>query len=178
MNKNQTIQLIQLSLKGDQLAQHQLFHLYVAAMYNTVLRLVENEMEAQDIVQEGFIKAFGRLDQFRYRSTFGAWLKRIMINCALDRLRKNLPQHLAIDRIADLEEGEGNDPLMPSPEVVNQEILKLPQGCRQVLSLYLIEGYDQKEIAKDLGISLSTVKSQYRRAKLLLRERLTQLKHE
>lgn len=143
-------------------------------MYNTVLRLVDSEFEAQDVVQEGFIRAFDKLEQFRYRSSFGAWLKRIMINCALDRLRKNIPEFTDLERvIEEASENEMESLNLPSPEVINREILNLPRGCRQVFSLYLLEGYDQKQVADELGISVSTVKTQYRRAKQLLKERLT-----
>ena len=173
MDKDQTIQLVERCKKGDPLAQHRLFHQYVKAMYNTVLRLVESEFEAQDVVQEGFIKAFDRLEQFRFRSTFGAWLKRIMINCALDRLRRNLPEFTDLEQVTnDTIESDATETALPAPEVVNEEILRLPGGCRQVLSLYLIEGYSQKEVAQELGISVSTVKTQYRRARQLLKERL------
>ena len=143
-------------------------------MYNTVLRLVDSEFEAQDVVQEGFIRAFQKMDQFRFRSSFGAWLKRIMINCALDRLRKNIPEFTDLERvIEEASENETESLSLPSPEVINREILNLPRGCRQVFSLYLLEGYDQKQVAHELGISVSTVKTQYRRAKQLLKERLS-----
>ena len=148
-------------------------------MYNTVIRLVESEFDAQDVVQEGFIKAFERLDQFRFQSTFGAWLKRIMINSALDKLRKNSPDFTDLAKVEQtVPEEDGSEIESFSPEMVNEAILKLPHGCRQVLSLYVLEGYDQKEIGLELGISVSTVKTQYRRAKQLLRERLTRLKDE
>jgi RNA polymerase sigma factor (sigma-70 family) len=173
LDNDHTIHLIKRCLKGDPLAQHQLFHQYVKAMYNTVLRLVDSEFEAQDVVQEGFIRAFQKMDQFRFRSSFGAWLKRIMINCALDRLRKNIPEFTDLERvIEEASENETESLSLPSPEVINREILNLPRGCRQVFSLYLLEGYDQKQVADELGISVSTVKTQYRRAKQLLKERL------
>ena len=174
MEKDQTINLIERCLKGDPLAQHRVFHQYINAMYNTALRLVDNEFEAQDVVQEGFIRAFEKLDQFRYRSSFGSWLKRIVINCALDRLRRNLPEFRDLDRALEKVHNEDEaDFQFPAPELVNEEILKLPAGCRQVFCLYLVEGYNQQEIAEELGVSVSTVKSQYRRARQLLKERLT-----
>lgn len=143
-------------------------------MYNTVLRLVDSEFEAQDVVQEGFIRAFDKLDQFRLRSSFGAWLKRIMINCALDRLRKNIPEFTDLENVtAETPDSDEESPDLPSPEVINKEILNLPRGCRQVFSLHLLEGYNQKQVADELGISVSTVKTQYRRAKQLLKERLS-----
>ncbi|WP_417603567.1 RNA polymerase sigma factor [Owenweeksia hongkongensis] len=182
MEENLQQDLINKCLKGDSLAQYRLFDLYVKAMYNTVLRLVENKMEAEDIVQEGFVKAFGKLDQFKGNSTFGAWLKRIMVNQALDSLKRKsleiVPFPVNETAFEDDNSFEENNDLMPSPAVVNEQILKLPKGCRMIFTLYQIEGYEQKQVAEMLDVSLSTVKTQYRRARLLLKERLMTLKDE
>lgn len=166
--------LIEKSLKGDSRAQHRLFHLYVKAMYNTVLRIVPEADEAEDVVQEGFIKAFSKLEQFRNSSTFGAWLKRIMVNTALNAIKKYSPEFTDLEVLTDNvnEAAEDWTNGMPSPAEINQEVKKLPKGCRVVFTLHLIEGYEQKEVAEMLNISTSTVKTQYRRARLLLRERL------
>lgn len=172
MDTDQIKELIERSRKGDSLAQHRLFHQYIRAMYNTALRLMGSEFEAEDVVQEGFIKAFQRLSQFEQRANFGAWLKRIIINTALDRLRMSMPEFTGLESIDPVHEDEQEEISLPSPEQVNEEILRLPEGCRQVFSLYLLEGYSQQEVADELGISVSTVKTQYRRARLLLRERL------
>ncbi len=174
MEDNQHKILIEKSLKGDSRAQHRLFHLYVKAMYNTVLRIVPEVEEAEDVVQEGFIKAFTRLDQFRGTSTFGAWLKRIMVNTALNSLKKYSPEltdmEVLTESANDTDEDWTNG--MPSPAEINNEVKKLPKGCRVIFTLHLIEGYEQKEVAEMLNVSTSTVKTQYRRARLLLKERL------
>ncbi len=166
--------LIDKSLKGDSRAQHRLFHLYVKAMYNTVLRIVPEVNEAEDVVQEGFIKAFTKLDQFRNTSTFGAWLKRIMVNTALNSLKKYSPEFTDLEVLANNVEDVDTDwtGAMPGPIEINTEVKKLPKGCRVVFTLHLLEGYEQKEVADMLNISTSTVKTQYRRARLLLKERL------
>ncbi len=166
--------LIEKSLKGDSRAQHRLFHLYVKAMYNTVLRIVPEVDEAEDVVQEGFIKAFTKLDQFKNTSTFGAWLKRIMVNTALNSIKKYSPEFTDLEALAQ-NVAEADDVWagkMPNPAEINAEVKKLPKGCRVVFTLHLLEGYEQKEVAEMLNISTSTVKTQYRRARLLLRERL------
>lgn len=159
---------------GDSRAQHRLFHLYVKAMYNTVLRIVPEVEEAEDVVQEGFIKAFSKLDQFRNTSTFGAWLKRIMVNTALNSLKKYSPEFTDMEVLTDSANNTDEDWTngMPSPAEINKEVKKLPKGCRVIFTLHLIEGYEQKEVAEMLNVSTSTVKTQYRRARLLLKERL------
>lgn len=172
MNQPQHQKLIEKSLRGDSRAQHRLFHLYVKAMYNTVLRIVPEPTEAEDIVQEGFIKAFAKLNQYRSEASFGSWLKRIMVNGALNSLKKYSPEFTDLELVEDqVEEADWTDNF-PRPDQINEEIKKLPNGCRTIFTLYLLEGYEQSEIAEMLTISLSTVKTQYRRAKILLRERL------
>ena len=179
MEENQTKYLIEKCLNGDPLAQHRLFNLYVKGMYNVVFRLTGNEQEAQDVVQEGFIKAFSRMRQFKHQSTFGAWLKRIMINTALDSLKKHKPEFTDLQMALNhTDEQEVESSHFLHPELVNEEILKLPEGCRVIFTLYQLEGYEQSEIAEELSISVSTVKTQYRRARLLLKERLMALKDE
>lgn len=137
--------------------------------------MMGDAMEAEDIVQEGFVKAFANLDQWRADSSFGAWLKRIMVNTALEQLRKNKLELTELNKVeefsAEAEETWTNPP--PDMKRVNAEIQKLPKGCRLVFTLYLVEGYDQKEVSDILKISLSTVKSQYHRAKKLLRNALS-----
>lgn len=151
-------------------------------MYNTVLRLVADKMEAEDIVQEGFVKAFTKLEQFKGNSSFGAWLKRIMVNMALDSLKKKsleiVPYPVNETAIEEEPNNHDEDGLMPNPKLVSEQILKLPKGCRMIFTLHQVEGYEQKQVAEMLGISLSTVKTQYRRARLLLKERLMVLKDE
>lgn len=179
MEENQIQHLINQCRKNDRLAQHRLFNQYVKAMYNTALRLIQNEHDAHDVVQEGFIKAFTKIDQYKSEASFGAWLKRIVVNTALDKLKQTSPEFTNLQVVIENNQAEEVEISgFPKAELVNQEILKLPEGCRVVFTLYQLEGYAQSEIAQKLGVSLSTVKTQYRRARLLLKERLMLLKNE
>jgi RNA polymerase sigma-70 factor (ECF subfamily) len=133
--------------------------------------------EAKDMLQEGFVEAFRRLDSFRGESTFGAWLKRIMVNRCINELDKRriawvsdeLSESLGI---ADEKEGPDEDELRLSVERVRKAMEQLPEGARVIFSLYLIEGYDHTEIAEILKISESTSKTQFMRARQLVKEKL------
>lgn len=163
--ENQHRELIELCKSGDRKAQFELYNLYVRAMYNTSLRLVRHVEDAEDVVQEAFIKAFRKLDSFEYKSTFGAWLKRIVVNQAMDFLRQ---KKLDIEEVDEIEEGVQETYASPPAfklEAVQKGIGMLADGYRQILSLYLIEGFDHEEISEIAGISVSTSKSQYHRAK-------------
>jgi RNA polymerase sigma-70 factor (ECF subfamily) len=141
-------------------------------MYNTSLRIVNNSADAEDVLQEAFLDAFRSLNDFHYRSTFGAWLKRIVINKSINTLRKRRAYFVEIDENSDngvmalsQEEQVDEDELQYQVAIVKQAIQKLPDGYRAVLSLYLLEGYDHEEIAGILSISHNTVRTQYVRAK-------------
>ena len=121
-------------------------------MYNTCLRIVNDSQEAEDIMQESFLKAFEKLNSYKGEVSFGAWLKRIVINHSLDELRK---RRLDLDSIEEsafnLKEEEINDNHEETQfkvESIKDQINKLPDGYRIVLSLFLIEGYDHDEIGK------------------------------
>lgn len=164
--------LIDRCRQGDREAQFRIYGLYYRAMFNTSLRIVKDPAEAEDIMQESFLSAFEKLDTYSGTVSFGAWLKRIVLNRSLDSIRKKrlyfetLEEHSAAD-ISQEEEAE--DPT-PGVEKIRDSILKLPDGFRIVLSLYLLEGYDHEEIGQILGISGSTSRSQYTRARLKLLE--------
>ena len=166
--------LIEECRKGSRKAQTEIYRLYYRAMYNTSLRISGNAEVAEDIMQESFLKAFESLDQYRGEVSFGAWLKKIVINRSLDYLRKRkmLTEDLADHEntlVADEEEHDATDFTV---EEIRMEIESLPDGYRIVLSLYLLEGYDHEEIAEILNISPSTSRSQYARAKRKLSENL------
>lgn len=144
-------------------------------MYNTCLRMVRNEADAEDLLQNSFVDVFGRLDTFRFQASIGAWIKRIVINNCLNFLKKRKIQLEELnERIADQAELEEVE-MEYDIEKVKRAIQQLPDGYRIVLSLYLLEGYDHKEIGQVLGISEATSKSQYSRAKKRLREILTKM---
>ncbi len=144
-------------------------------MYNVGYRIVNNPEEAEDVLQDAFISAFNNLERYRGDSTFGAWLKRIVINKAINYLNKKKPERMPDDERWDVREEEVVDELEGFPftvEKVRAAIEALPDGYRSVLSLYLVEGYDHGEIAEILGITESTSKSQFNRAKKKLKELL------
>lgn len=159
--------LVELCKKGDSKAQYRLYNLYKKAMFNVALRMVADDDEAHDVLQESFVSAFQNLHLFEGRSTFGAWLKRIVVNKALSHLKskKGIERWDEQTDVADSDEesciGEADYQI----EKIKQAMTKLADGFRTVLSLYLFEGYDHKEIAAIMGISESTSKSQYLRAK-------------
>ena len=161
-------------LKGNQQAQYELYDKYVQAMYNTVLRMVRNTENAEDIIQEVFVKVFRKLDSFQGDSTLGAWIKRITINTTLNFIRKEKKFFMVETEedfdIPDEQEEEADMPY--SMEQIHFGIKQLPERCRVVLSLFLLEGYQHKEIASILNITESTSKTQYRRGRQLLRQYL------
>ena len=140
-------------------------------MYNICYRILGSEAAAEDALQESFISAFQNLKSYQGKSAFGAWLKRIVINKAISHLRKVQMELVDIDKGYDAPELEDDDnALLLHVDAVRKGIDQLPSGFRVVFSLYLLEGYDHKEIAEILGITESTSKSQYNRAKARLKE--------
>ena len=141
-------------------------------MYNTSLRIVGNENDAEDIMQESFLKALIRINKYEGKVSFGAWLKRIVINRSLDYLKKRQVIFEDIDKLP-MEEMEEENLFMETKEFdlkkIKNAILQLPEGYRVVLSLYLLEGYDHEEISGILNISCVSSRSQLLRAKKKLR---------
>jgi RNA polymerase sigma-70 factor (ECF subfamily) len=169
--------LVEACKAGNRTAYNELYNSFSKAMYNICVRMMGDVEEAKDMLQEGFVEAFRRLDSFRGESTFGAWLKRIMVNRCINELEKRrifwvsdeLPETLSIP---DEKEGPDEDELRLSVERVRKAMEQLPEGARVIFSLYLIEGYDHTEIAEILKISESTSKTQFMRARLLVKEKL------
>lgn len=171
----QTIQLVKVWVKqlksGDETAAMNIYNMYSKAMYNTLIRITGDTAEAQDLLQESFVKAFRKIDTFREEATFGAWLKKIVVNTGLESIRKKKVQ---FDSMEDhnveeiMEEEESIYDIEPA--VIQDCIKQLPSGGRTVLSLFLLEDFSHQEIANKLGISVSTSKTQYMRAKKLLKE--------
>lgn len=156
---------------GNASSQYELYSRYVDAMFNVGLRFLGNTEDAEDIVQDSFVDAFKNLNDFKYESSFGVWLKRIVINKSINHLKAKripvVPMEPHEFHLADEEppEAEATD-----IEKVKRGIALLPDGYRQIINLYLIEGYDHVEIGEILEISTSTSKSQYHRAKKKLLE--------
>lgn len=159
---------VEKAMKGHSSAQKQLYQLYSRAMFNICCRMMNNQTDAEDMLQEAFIEAFRRLDTFRFESTFGAWLKRITINKCINELKRRRIQLEYTDHTPGIEPLDDTDePPEPSlsAERIRHAMALLPDGYRVVFSLYLLEGYDHEEIASILNISESTSKSQLMRAK-------------
>jgi len=153
-------------------AQFRLYDLYSKAMYNLAYRILNNREDAEDILQESFVECFRSLDSFRFESTFGAWLKKITLNKCINQIKKkkiDLTLYETLPAIIDEEEEE----VIYDTGKVFKSIEKLPDGYRIILTLYLLEGYDHAEISQILGITESTSKSQYSRAKDKLRNILS-----
>ena len=149
-------------------------------MYNTALRITQSQDDAEDVLQESFLNAFRRLETYSESATFGAWLKRIVVNRSIDCVKRR-----RIDWVPLSEMGEDFDQVFEN-EVEHAEIAwqvkqvqsalrQLPDGYRIVFSLYLLEGYDHEEISQLLGISVSTSKSQLNRSKKKVRELLNEV---
>ena len=160
-------------LAGDSGAQHQLYNLYAKAMYNICYRMTNDVDEAADVLQEAFISAFKNLNSYKGTASFGAWLKKIVVNKSINHIRSKRMNVVPLEEIEPVSEDVINDEdLYLDIERIKSGIKLLPDGYRVVFSLYLLEGYDHKEISQILGITESTSKSHYNRAKAKLRKLL------
>jgi RNA polymerase sigma factor (sigma-70 family) len=170
--KNKHLKIIDRCKAGDQKAYYEIYELYSKAMFNICFRIIGNQEVAEDVLQEAFVNAFQNIQSYQGRASFGAWLKKIVVNKAISYLRK---QQLDLVELEDhlepvLEDDTEDIGLAMKVETIREAIQKLPNGFRVVFSLYLLEGYDHREISEILGITESTSKSQYNRAKKKLRE--------
>ncbi len=164
---------------GDRQAQFEIYKLYYKAMYNTSLRIVNQTQEAEDIMQEAFLSAFEKINDYREEVSFGAWLKKIVVNKSLDSLRKKHIEFEDIDTttLMHTPDEKTDDEPDYDPESIRKAIGQLPAGYRTILTLYLFEGYDHEEIADILGISNATSRSQYSRARQKLGTYLKSMQH-
>ena len=169
-------EIIEQSKQGKIKAQYKLYQLYAKAMYNICFRMLNNQYEAEDMLQESFSEAFLQLDNFRYESSFGAWLKKIVINKCINSLKRKKVDLVFYDElpVETTNESEPDfDDIQMTIKNVHKAIEQLADGYRIILTLYLLEGYDHSEIAQILNISESTSKSQYLRAKRKIKEIIT-----
>lgn len=162
--------------RGDRQAQAALYRHYARPMYNLAIRMLGNMHDAEDVLQLAFVDIFRRIDTFKFQSSIGAWIKRIVVNRCIDHLKKQRlltqelqPQHHLVEE----DSNEEADPAY-TVEGIKKAVEQLSDGYRVVLSLYLFEGYDHEEIASILEITPSTSKSQYHRAKKRLQDILRQ----
>jgi RNA polymerase sigma factor (sigma-70 family) len=165
--------LLQRCLDGDQQAQYQLYNRYVTAMYNTAIRIVSHSAVAEDVLQESFTKVFRQLHTFRKEASIGAWIKQIVVNTALNHLRSAKKMtFVPLDTHFDAADEPGDLPDSIDASIIHEAIKKLPGGSRVVFTLFAVENMSHKAIAEELGITESTSKTQYFRAKQLLRDQL------
>jgi len=172
------IELIEKCKQNNRAAQLQLYNQYCDGMFVVAMRFVKDTMEAEDIVQEAFIKAFTKLHQYKAEVTFGAWLKRIVINKSIDLLKSKKQHMLELEEVhlkvvdSSYESEWLVDDTITLDEV-KRAIEKLPEKYQYVVMLYLIEGYDHQEIAEILNITEVASRTQLSRGKEQLKELLT-----
>ena len=158
---------------GTRSAQYELYQRYSMAMYAICLRYTKATAEAEDVLQEAFVKVFSKIDSFKGESTIGFWIKRIVINTALNHQRSRLYLYPMVD-LEVINDRSGTETTLSnfSHQELLDMITSLPDGSQVIFNLYAIEGYKHKEIGEMLGISEGTSKSQYARAKQLLQKKL------
>ena len=167
-------------VKGNAKAQRMLFDKFASKMMAVCMRYANDTMEAEDVLQEGFVKVFGKLADFKMEGSLEGWIRRIMVNTSLDALRKN-KRFQNDSKLEDVYFKISSSELA-SDHLLAEDLLKmiqaLPEGYKIVFNLFAIEGYSHKEIADLLGVSENTSKSQYSRAKAYLRHELEKLEIE
>ena len=166
-------EIIEKCMQGDRKAQFDLYRLYSQAMYNICLRMVNDDLDAEDLLQQSFVDVYTKMHSFRYESSIGAWIKRIVVNNCINFLKKRrLKIESLDDRYHQVPDDFPIDRQRVNIEAINAAIRQLPDGYRIVFSLYLFEGYDHQEIGQILEITEATSKSQFSRAKKKLRDLL------
>ncbi len=172
--------LVERCKANDRNAQMALYRQYCDGMFCVAMRFVRERDDAEDLVQEAFIKAFRKIGQFRGEVTFGAWLKRIVVNKCLDFLKKKRERLISIDEyeLQIAEEPDWTVEQEVSVDGVQEAMEKLPDKYREVLQLYLLEGYDHQEIADILDLTPVGSRTRLMRGKEYLRAYLNKRKHE
>lgn len=173
------LQLIDRCLAGDQSAEFALYKQFAQPLYNMVIRMSGDPAETEDIIQDSFIKVFKKLNTYKREYSFKAWVKRVTINTAITYLRKRKYHFIDVEHESVQDRLTANKPRdFDMNRWIHQAIKELPSGSRVVFNLFAIEGFSHKEIARQMKITESTSKTQYRRARLLLQEKLNPLIHE
>ncbi|WP_240671069.1 RNA polymerase sigma factor [Lacibacter luteus] len=175
MQSNQTFtdaDLIQGCIQGDRRMQKALYDKYAGKMYAVCLRYMSNADDAQDILQDGFIKVYKNLERFRGEGSFEGWVRRIFVNTAIEQIRKKKNDLSLTEKEESIELKS-----VSAIENINEKdlmkiIRDLSPGYRAVFNLYVVEGYSHKEIGDMLGISEGTSKSQLARARMILQEKI------
>lgn len=173
-----TEKIVEKCKKNDREAQKLLFETYSPVLFGICLRYAKDKYEAEDTLQDGFLKILNKISDFNGSGSFEGWMKRIIVNTAITNYHKN-KKHNQNHDINEIHETNIEGSNFESADYTSEELMKvvnsLPDGYRIVFNLYAIEGYKHKEIAEQLNIDINTSKSQYSRAKKLLRKKLEQL---
>lgn len=173
----QETKIIEGCISGKRKAQNELYSLYSSRFYGICLRYAGNRAEAQDILQEGFIKIFSKIATFNKQGSFEGWMKRTIINTALNYLRDHARERLFVSMNDEVEsipdDNPENDAMEPLPaEEMLKLVQELPEGYRMVFNLYVFEDHTHKQIAELLEISENTSKTQLMRARLHLQKQI------
>lgn len=171
--KADTNSLVQRTRKKDIAGMRMLYECYAKEMLATSFRITNDLQGSEDILQDSFLDAFQKIDQLKDNSKYGSWLKRIVINKSLASIKRRV-SYQELPLVVDLAEEEETGTSGYSISELQNAIQSLPDGCRQIFCLFLLDGYKHREIADSLNIKISTSKSQYRYALKLLREKLSQ----
>jgi RNA polymerase sigma factor (sigma-70 family) len=155
---------------GERKAFYELYNLYSKAMFNISLRIVNNAPEAEEVLQDSFLKVFERIGTYDEKYSFGSWLKRIVINGSLDVLRKRKLDFVSLDEATYVKEEPEEEDTIYDVSILKKCLAELPDAQRTIISLFLFEDHSHKEIAELLGISEGASKTQYNRAKNKLTE--------
>jgi RNA polymerase sigma-70 factor (ECF subfamily) len=162
-------------VQGDRQMQEELYNRFSGKMYAVCLRYANNADDAQDLLQEGFIKVYRNLHRFRAEGSFEGWIRRVFVNSSIEHFRK---KSLQLSRVSEKEESTiGDTDISALDSLAEKDIIRLVQelspGYRTVFNLYVVEGFSHKEIADQLGISEGTSKSQLARARTILQKKVT-----
>lgn len=180
---NQTVYMteeaiIQGCLRNDAASQKELYHRYSPKMMAVCYRFAHSKEDAEDMLQEGFIKVFSQIHSFRNQGAFEGWIRRIIVHTCINHLKKHKRFNESVDLIyaSTVQIREESIPSIVQAKQIVDSIRMLPMGYRTVLNLYAIEGYSHKEISVMLEIEESTSRSQYTRAKQMLEDILVKQK--
>jgi RNA polymerase sigma factor (sigma-70 family) len=177
MNMQPDQALIRGCKEGNTKAFDEIYTRYSSSMFGVCLRYARDREEAQDLLQEGFIKVYERIGQYSGEGSFEGWMRRLFVNLALDTYKKKKREsEQVLAFAAEMEPEDGEDPW---PDVSEKELVEmirqLPDGYRMVFNLFAVEGFSHKQIAAQLGISESTSKTQFFKARKQLRQQVEAL---
>lgn len=163
--------IIEKCQKGDRKAGEQLYKMFSPKMYAICIQYSKTREEAEDNLQDGFIKVLESIGQYAGKGSFEGWMKRIFINTALEKFRKNRSVQI-VDEVPDMVDEDIDDGIDIPSNVLFDFVSQLPEKYRLVFNLYVVEGLQHKDIAKELGISEGTSKSNLARAKEILKKKI------